>query len=99
MSGAACDYEASLIGPRINPHNWVSRIDRDTRNRSKGLLWLCRYCSVLGTLEELDKLPCSFEYPPCDYCGDTPTCTRDCKGMAAVLSMPGVVVIGGLADG
>lgn len=74
-----------------NPHNWLSAISPPhTPNRR----WRCRYCQAEGTFDELNAVACSYVYPPCEYCGETPLCSRDCVGIAMALSDPDVKVVG-----
>lgn len=70
-----------------NPHNWCSAIDPPRRHPPRR--WRCRYCDAVGTLNELEAVDCTYEYPPCRSCGMTPTCAPDCPGIAAVLGSLG----------
>lgn len=73
----------------MNPHNWMSALDpAGTKNRR----WQCQYCKDVGRLAELESRECSYVYPPCRWCGETPTCAKDCKGIAQALS--GALIIG-----
>lgn len=83
----------------MNPHNWLSRISElpawplplppaDT------IRWRCQYCGMEGTWEELHAVACSYVYPPCPSCGQTPECSPDCRGIAEALNGPGVHIIG-----
>lgn len=74
----------------MNPHNYLKRVGEPPRD-----LWCCEYCKDEGTMEALRSRACTFVYPPCEHCGQTPECAKDCAGMAGVLSMPGIYVIGG----
>lgn len=73
-----------------NPHMWLSRLGKPPRDH-----WKCKYCGEEGTMAQVRAVECRYEYPPCEHCGQTPECARDCPGVAAALSMPGVLVIGG----
>jgi len=67
-----------------NPHNLLVALDppRDAPPRR----WRCRYCGVEGLWEEVDAAACTYVYPPCDHCGQTPTCAKDCAGIAMALA-------------
>lgn len=52
--------------------------------------WVCTFCKVKGTLEEVIKIPCTYEYPPCPFCGGTPVCVEGCAGVQMVLTHSGV---------
>ena len=67
-----------------NPHNSLIAIDPPRKHPPRR--WRCDYCGVVGTLDEVNKVECSYEYPPCEYCGQTPECAPDCKGVALALS-------------
>ena len=69
-----------------NPHNWLSKIDYNK------LIWKCNYCGATGTLEELDQIECSYNYPPCKWCGQT--CAPDCIGVRLALSDPNIYICG-----
>jgi hypothetical protein len=76
---------------RLNPHNSLLAIDPPgTQNRR----WRCQYCGVEGFYENLRTVACTYVYPPCDHCGETPECAPDCKGIAAALSDGGVYLAG-----
>lgn len=71
-----------------NPHNWLTNVGDD--------LWECMYCKTQGSFDEMNEpdakaigieyVPCTYEYPPCDSCGQTPTCAPDCKGVVAAIA-------------
>ena len=72
-----------MAAKQKNPHNAMVPLDPPhTPNRR----WRCRYCGMVGTMEELRAAECTYEYPPCNYCGQTPECAPDCKGIALALS-------------
>jgi hypothetical protein len=52
--------------------------------------WVCTFCKVKGTLDEVIKTPCNYEYPPCPFCGGTPVCVEGCAGVQMVLTHSGV---------
>lgn len=92
---------------KLNPHNMLVAIDppRGVRALSKGMRataaraagtrrWRCNCCGDVGTLDELRARACAYDYPPCKWCGMTPECALDCKGILEALSTPGVAVIG-----
>lgn len=57
--------------------------------------WRCDYCGMIDTFDNLRAVPCTYVYPPCKVCGQTPECAPDCAGVLAILGAPGVHVIGG----
>jgi len=59
----------------ITPHNYIIRQGSPPLDD-----WKCRYCDYQGTYDELEVVACTYEYPPCSYCGETPTCTPECVG-------------------
>lgn len=85
----------------MNPHNGCTKIAHKIGNRLAR--WKCRYCGDEGTLGQLmgpnQRASCAYVYPPCRYCGQTPTCARDCRGIAEVLSTPDVHIVGNRAVG
>lgn len=91
----------------MNPHNSLSakRVDADDRSSdwvrdSAGeKLWTCTYCGEHGPWDDVKAVECSHIYPPCDWCGLTPTCARDCAGIAQALSGAKVYVAGFMNNG
>lgn len=81
------------IGLKKNPHNMLTAIDPPRSHPPRR--WRCYYCGVEGLMNEVREIACTYVYPPCEHCGQTPECAPDCAGIAAALSTPGVVVIGG----
>lgn len=79
--------------PVKNPHMLLRPIDppRDHPPRH----WCCDYCGAIGLFDDIRKTECSHVYPPCEVCGQTPECAKDCAGVLAVLGAPSVHVIGG----
>ena len=75
----------------MNPHMSKSRIELPG-NRDAD--WRCNYCKVVGKLEALREIECSYVYPPCEFCGGTPECTLECPGIAAALGSVDVVLVG-----
>lgn len=73
----------------MNPHNLMTRTAAPPIDA-----WRCDFCKKSGTFKGLRKTECTYVYPPCKYCGETPECARDCAGMLAALGSPGVEVIG-----
>ena len=57
-------------------------------------LWQCSACGVIGSYDEVREVECTYEYPPCEYCGQTPECAPDCEGITKALSDPNVYVAG-----
>lgn len=80
----------------LNPHMWMTAVDPPGRPDRR---WKCQYCGDEGTLKELRSRACSYEYPPCEHCGQTPECAIDCPGIQKALSHPGVHVISGYSKG
>ncbi len=82
-----------------NPHNYLSKVCHPGVGVScadfepHDPVWECQYCGEVGTTDALRTDACSYVYPPCKHCGQTPECALDCKGVWAALSRPGVVVI------
>lgn len=77
----------------MNPHNWLTRLGEPPLDR-----WECQYCHAAGTFAELVASECSYEYPPCPYCGETPQCASNCPGILIGLTSPGVHVIRNVRD-
>jgi hypothetical protein len=65
-----------------NPHNLIRRQGDPPHD-----WWKCHYCHQEGTLETMNKRTCTYDYPSCDDCGQTPECAPDCPGMIRVLGM------------
>lgn len=76
----------------MNPHNRIVAIDPPRKSPPRR--WRCHYCAAVGLYDELRAVPCTFVYPPCATCGETPECAPDCRGVLAALATPGVLVIG-----
>ncbi len=71
----------------MNPHNYLKAIDPPgTDNRR----WECQYCHQVAPFEELRKIECTYVYPPCKHCGQTPECAADCPGIMGILKSPAV---------
>lgn len=81
-----------MTGERLNPHNWIEALDPPRSHPPRR--WRCHYCGAEDLLDDLQKRACSYVYPPCASCGQTPECARDCKGVWDALGAPGVVVTG-----
>lgn len=82
----------------MNPHNHTVALDPpDLTGTGKLRRWQCQMCGEIGLLDDLmgrdQKKPCAYIYPPCESCGQTPTCAPDCRGILAALSSPNVRVI------
>jgi len=69
---------------KLNPHNSLVALDPPRKHPPRR--WRCSYCGIEGTLEEVNAVECSYEYPPCEYCGQTPECAIDCPGISMALS-------------
>jgi len=83
----------------MNPHNRLTRIDAVPPwplplPPVETVRWRCYYCDAEGTWEELHSIACSYVYPPCPSCGQTPECALDCRAIAKALAGPGVHIIG-----
>ena len=76
----------------MNPHNSIKALDHPIAWPNRR--WQCRMCGEIGRLDDLAGSaqinPCGYVYPPCEWCGQTPTCAADCKGIAQALATPGV---------
>jgi len=72
----------------MNPHNWLSRLGEPPLDR-----WQCQYCRVVGAFDELIRIECTYQYPLCEHCGQTPQCAPDCPGILRMLTSPGVRVV------
>ena len=73
-----------------NPHmSLVALSPPGTENR----IWKCTYCHEEGLMDEIRKTECSFVYPPCEHCGQTPECALDCSGIAMLLADPRVHLV------
>lgn len=70
----------------MNPHNWMEALDPPGRSNRR---WRCHYCRAEGTVDDLLAVACTHVYPPCESCGQTPTCAADCAGISEALSAPG----------
>jgi hypothetical protein len=72
----------------LNPHNWLHKTCHPEGHcdGKHDPTWRCHYCGDEGTAAELESRACSHEYPPCSYCGQTPTCAQDCGGVAQALA-------------
>lgn len=77
---------------KLNPHGILKAIDppRDHPPRR----FRCHYCEAVGLYDELQAVACTYVYPPCEFCGQTPECAADCAGIAAILGSPDVHVVG-----
>jgi Fe-S-cluster-containing dehydrogenase component len=76
---------------KLNPHNWLSALDPPgSANRR----WRCQYCGMEDFFDNLRAVACTYVYPPCEHCGETPECAQDCPGIAAALSGSGVYLVG-----
>lgn len=77
---------------RLNPHNYLKAIDPPRSHPPRR--WRCHYCGFTGLYEEALAVACTYVYPPCEFCGQTPECSADCPGIAAILGAPGIHVVG-----
>lgn len=67
-----------------NPHNSLVALDPPRSHPPRR--WRCSYCGIEGLYDEVEAVECTYEYPPCEYCGQTPTCAPDCEGIALALT-------------
>lgn len=65
----------------MNPHNAIVRQGEPPLDK-----WKCRYCGAEGTYGHLLSVPCTYLYPACKTCGQTPLCAPDCEAMLHVLT-------------
>lgn len=75
-----------------NPHNWTTCIQEVPRPENR--IWRCNYCKMEDTYDALHDKACTYKYPPCKSCGQTPECAPDCSGIAEALSDEGVYLVG-----
>lgn len=98
-----CCNPASMNPPGLNPHCWITSLDPPRfGTRPSGepeRRWKCNYCPAEGTMDELSRVACTHVYPPCEYCGQTPECARDCDGIARALGGDDVHVVVGPSRG
>ena len=67
-----------------NAHNSLVALDPPRKHPPRR--WRCNYCGIEGTYDEVESVECTYEYPPCEFCGQAPTCALDCPGIALALS-------------
>lgn len=67
-------------------------LDRINPKGQKGV-WRCRYCGDEGTIEQLEGT-CTYDYPACQWCGQTPECAEDCVGIRLAFSDPDIHIAG-----
>lgn len=77
-----------------SPHMWFTALD-PPRPDYQSRRWQCQYCGAADTLEKLRAIACTYVYPPCKTCGQTPECAPNCKTVLGALTQPGVAVVGG----
>ena len=82
-----------LYIPDNNPHMSMKPLGK--KNKSGTWLMQCTYCGEIGTYNRLNKTDCTEVHKPCPYCGCTPICAWDCKGIGAALARPDVYIAGG----
>jgi hypothetical protein len=68
---------------KLNPHMWMTAVDPPG---AVGRRWECQYCKAVGRLSYLQTKECTFTYPPCKVCGQTPECAKDCGGVKGALA-------------
>ena len=81
-----------------NPHMSITAISNreDLSSTPSRRLWRCDYCGVEGLMDDVRAQACTYVYPPCTYCGQTPECAVDCRGVLDALGRSNVHVIGEL---
>lgn len=80
-----------------NPHMSMQAIDPPRSYPPQE--WQCNYCGQRGLYEALRDRECTYVYPPCPTCGQTPECAPDCAAVLdALYNTPGVRVISGRED-
>lgn len=67
-----------------NPHNWLVALDPPREHPPRR--WRCGYCGVVGVMDVILAIECTHTYPPCNACGQTPECAKDCPLIAGLLS-------------
>ena len=73
------------------PHMYLRALSRPHEPGDPPRRWRCEYCKTEGVMDEICKVSCPYDYPPCKHCGLRGECARDCSGMMGLL--------GGLAAG
>lgn len=66
----------------MNPHKWIEVLSEPGTENPK---WQCVYCRAFDTYDKLHAIECSYVYPPCRFCGETPTCAPFCSGITDLL--------------
>lgn len=56
--------------------------------------WICKYCHQQGTYDEIENIECSYIYPPCEHCGQTPICAFNCEGILNALANSNIYIAG-----
>jgi hypothetical protein len=77
----------------MNPHMHMVALDPPGLTIRR---WRCLFCKLEGPLDELRKKACTYVYPPCEACGQTPECALDCPAVVAALSDKNIHVVGDL---
>jgi hypothetical protein len=77
----------------MNPHLMLIALDPPRKNPPRR--WRCNDCGDTGLYDDVHDRACTAPPPPpCEWCGQTPLCARDCMGMAVLLgATPGLNVI------
>ncbi len=86
-----------LYIPDVNPHLSLRRLNATGQEG----YWECNGCSLRGWIEDFNLACAAPPPPPCSYCGLTPICAVDCKGILELLTSPRVHIAGAVreADG
>ena len=79
---------------KLNPHMTLVALDPPRADPPRR--WRCRHCGVEGLFDDVRAVACTYEYPPCDVCGQAPECAPDCAGVLAALGRDDVYVAAGL---
>ena len=72
-----------------NPHMMITALDPPREYPPRR--WKCGYCGDSGLHDALMKRECPHVYPPCETCGETPECARDCGSEACTRRVAGEV--------
>ena len=71
----------------LNPHNSLVPL-------RPGKLWKCTLCGLVDTMGRINKVACTYIYPPCAYCGLSPICAIDCKRIIGLVTSDDVYLAG-----
>lgn len=83
-----CDAVDLGYGHHGSPCSYCGHVEPPERR------WRCRYCGIEGLMDNVRAVECSYVYPPCPYCGQSPECAIDCEGIAKALAGEDVYIAG-----